>query len=429
MAIFDSTKRTTRLRELASIPIIRHNAILFVGSFVSGFGGFVYHAIAGRELGHLYGQVSSLVSAYSILLVIYTLIMTVTARFAASSIEKGSQGMRNLGITVTMFALVPAAALMLFSELLGGDFKNFLHLTSTSPVFFLALSGAMIFLVGVPRGILQGTQRFGALSSNLIIEMIFRTFGVFILIKLGFGVTGTMIAIALGAAVAYLTGIYTCKDNLTENVYSIAARMIAGYTVPVLIGTLGILLMYNMDVILAQHYLPTQSWQYGALNKIATIIYFLTISVSQVLFPKVVAARSRGDRPHRTVFLSFAIMSLMGLAVLLVFWLAPNLLILALYGSSFLVIKNLVFPIGIMGLAVSLSNLLVNYFLSSQDYRFIIALIMSCIMQPVLIGMFHRTVAQIVWSEVSATCFLLFTLCGFYFIHYFEERRQELGKA
>jgi len=97
--------------------------------------------------------------------------------------------------------------------------------------------------------------------------MIFRTFGVFILIKLGFGVTGTMIAIALGAAVAYLTGIYTCKDNLTENVYSIAARMIAGYAVPVLIGTLGILLMYNMDVILAQHYLPTQSWQYGALKQ------------------------------------------------------------------------------------------------------------------------------------------------------------------
>jgi len=47
--------------------LVRQNLVLFVGGFLAGVGGFVYHSIAGRALGpEAYGEVSALVGVYTV---------------------------------------------------------------------------------------------------------------------------------------------------------------------------------------------------------------------------------------------------------------------------------------------------------------------------------------------------------------------------
>ena len=51
-----------------------------------------------------------------------------------------------------------------------------------------------------------------------------------------------------------------------------------GFSLTAAAGIIGILLLYNLDVILAKHYLGGHdAGIYGGLNKIGTILFFLTL--------------------------------------------------------------------------------------------------------------------------------------------------------
>ena len=78
----------------------------------------------------------------------------------------------------------------------------------------------------------------------------------------------------------------------------------AGFSLTAAAGIIGIQILYNQDVILAEHYLSGHDGGiYGGLNKIGTILFFLTLSVSQVLFPRVVEAVAKEQHPGRILLL------------------------------------------------------------------------------------------------------------------------------
>src|SRR2546423_15601712 len=80
----------------------------------------------------------------------------------------------------------------------------------------------------------------------------------------------------------------------------------AGYSLMAAAGIIGVQILYNQDVILAVHYLPAHDGGiYGGLNKIGTILFFLTLSVSQVLFPRVAEAVAK-EGPPGPILLSSA---------------------------------------------------------------------------------------------------------------------------
>src|SRR2546427_11619350 len=55
-----------RLVQLRKSQLARQNAILFAGGLTAGIGGFIFHAIAGRNLGPtIYGQVAVPIAGYA----------------------------------------------------------------------------------------------------------------------------------------------------------------------------------------------------------------------------------------------------------------------------------------------------------------------------------------------------------------------------
>jgi O-antigen/teichoic acid export membrane protein len=401
-----------RLAEIQGNRLIRQNVILFAGGLTAGIGGFVYHAIAGRVLGPtIYGQVAFLIAVYAVGTGPALIIVVVLARYTAVLAARGDAGVRSLMVRTSRLVAIPSLLLVLGTTLLARPIAELGHLGSTIPILILGFSIALIWQVAIPRGILQGLQRFTSLSLNLSLELIVRTVVVFILLKGGYAVSGAMAAVLIGLAFSFVLGIYSLRDHFRRLASRVQLRVMAGFSLTAAAGIIGVQILYNQDVILGEHFLNGHDGGiYGGLNKIGTILFFLTLSVSQVLFPRVVEAVAKEEHPGRILLQSAGILSALGAGALLVFAVASGLVVFVLFGSSFKDAVPFVLPVGVIGLALSLNNLLVQFFMAVHDRVFVPILAFGCVLEATLIFLFHDRVGQVVLDVLTALLVLLVLL-------------------
>src|ERR1700704_6021416 len=176
--------------------LVRQNLVLFIGGLVAGIGGFVYHSIAGRVLGPAtYGQVAFLIAVYSVGTAPALILILVMARYTATLVARGHAGVRSLLTRTMRLVAIPGLVAVLVTTLVARPVAEFEHLGSALPLLILGFAVALIWQVAIPRGILQGLQRFTALALNLGLELIIRTTVVFGLLVAGYAVSGAMFAV------------------------------------------------------------------------------------------------------------------------------------------------------------------------------------------------------------------------------------------
>jgi O-antigen/teichoic acid export membrane protein len=402
-----------RLARLRNSRLVRQNLVLFLGGLIAGLGGFVYHAVAGRVLGpQAYGEVATLVALYTVGSTAYLILILVLARYAANLQAEGRNGaIKHIVLRTNRLLALPAIAFCLLVTVLAIPLAAFLKLGSPWPLLWLGIAIAVYWFVAIPRGVLQGTQRFMEFSANLSLELIVRTVVLAALLAAGLGVTGAVVAILVGVVFAYALGLASIRDLLALQKDVVRMRTLVGFAVTATAGTLGVILLYNLDVVLAKHFLSSHgAGIYGGLNKIGFILYALTLSVSQVLFPRVVEAVTTGRHPGLLLLLSGSLISLLGLFALLVFGLAPGLVVKVLFGPAFRDAQPYVLLMGCWGLALSLGNLLVQFLMAVHDRAFVPILGAACVLQPVLITLFHASVGQVVVDVLVTVVLLLLTL-------------------
>src|SRR5260370_38835342 len=135
-----------------------------------------------------------------------------------------------------------------------------------------------------------------------------------------------MAAVFIGLAFAVVLGLLRLRDHFRRTASRVRLRVMAGFSLTAAAGIIGIQILYNQDVILAEHYLPSHDGGiYGGLNKIGTILFFLTLSVSQVLFPRLVEAVAHEHPPAPLLLSSAGILAALGAGALLVFPVVPGL--------------------------------------------------------------------------------------------------------
>ena len=389
--------------------LFRQNLVLFLGGFTAGIGGFVYHAVAGRTLGpRQYGEVAALVGLYTVGSVANLTLVLVLARYAANLDAAGRPGaVRHIVRRSSQLLAVPTVAFFLLTAALAIPVARFENFDSPVPVIWLGLAIAAYCYTAVPRGILQGTQRFTALSANLGLELVVRVASLAVLLAVGLAVTGSMISMLVGVTVAYTAGMWVLRDLFKVEREPVRMRAMTSFGLTAAAGTLGIMLLYTLDVVLAEHYLNKfDGGIYGSLNKIEVIIYYGTLSVSQVLFPRVVEAIATRRHPARLLLLSAGLMTVLGLGAVVVFGLTGGLVASLLFGSKFSAAQPYVLTMGLIGLGLSLDNLLVQFLMAVNDRVFIPILGAGCVLLVTLIALFHGGLTQIV-GAVLVTIFVL----------------------
>jgi O-antigen/teichoic acid export membrane protein len=401
-----------RLAQVRRNQLLRQNLVLFAGGLVAGVGGFVYHAIAGRILGpEVYSQVAFLIAVYAVGTGPALILIVVLARYTAMLNARGDPGVRSLLARTVRLIAIPCLFFILLTTLFARPIALYAHVGSTIPILVLGFSIALIWQVAIPRGILQGLQRFTSLSLNLSLELVVRTVVVFVLLRAGYAVSGAMTALFAGLAFVFCLGLYSLRDHFRRSPTRVHLRVMANFSLTASVGIIGVLILYNQDVILAKHFLNDHdAGIYGGLNKIGTILYFLTLSVSQVLFPRVVDAVAKEQNPGRILLSSAGILTALGACALLVFLAAPGVVVGVLFGPKFDDAIPLVFPVGLIGLALSLDNLLVQFFMAVHDRVFMPILGAGVVAEAALIVLFHAHVWQIVLDVLIALVGLLVLL-------------------
>jgi O-antigen/teichoic acid export membrane protein len=392
--------------------LVRQNVVLFTGGLAAGAGSFLYHAIAGRILGPAtYGQVAFLIAALAVGLTLAVVLSLVLARHIATVVAGGERGIGTVLTRAVGLVAIPCVAIVLVTAFVAGPVAAFEHMASSMPVVILGLAIALGWQLAIPRGILQGIQRFKPLAVNLALDPIVRVTALLALLAGGYAVSGAMAAVVTGLIVALAAGIYSLRDRLGGEEPAVRLRLVAGFSLTAAAGVVGIQLLFNQDVVLAEHYLPShEGGIYGGLNKIGTIVFYLTLSVSQVLFPRVVDAIARRRYPGRLLLSSAAIVIALGAAALLVFAVVPGLIVGVLYGPAFRDATPYVLAVGVIGLALSLDNLLVQFFMAVKDYWFVPVLAVGCVAEAGLILLFHATVGQVVADVLLSLLMLLVLL-------------------
>src|SRR5256885_868357 len=175
----------------------------------------------------------------------------------------------------------------------------------------LVRQNAILFAGGLTAGI--GGFIFHAIAGRILGPTIYRPVAFLIAVY----AVGTAPALILIVVFAFALGLWSVRAHFRDISDRVRLRVMAAFSLTAAAGIIGVQILYNQDVILAVHYLSGHDGGiYGGLNKIGTILYFLTLSVSQVLFPRVVEAVAKEQHPGRILLSSAGILTLLGAGVL-----------------------------------------------------------------------------------------------------------------
>lgn len=393
--------------------LLTANVVMLVGGVVGGTGGFAYHAIAARMLWPVaYGEVASLIAVYTIAMTptqVLTLILAHDAATLTSRQDPG--GVRLLVLSAGRSLILPCVAVIALGIMLAAPVAGFLRLGAPMPVVILGIVVAATWLLAVPHGALQGIQRFTALSANLSSEMVVRSLSLVPILLAGFAVSGAMAALLAGALFSLCLGVGSLRGMPSPAAAPVYRQSIAGPWAAATAATVGVLMLFNLDVILAKHYLaPNDAGIYAGLNKLGSIVYFLTLSVSQVMFPKVVAYGTAGGLQGRVLLQSMGALCLLAVLPMAAFAAAPSPVVRALFGPGFASAVPLAPLAGLIGFGVSCVNLAVQFFVAVRDRWFIPLLVSGCALEVALIAVHHDGVAAIVRDVLVAIFTLLLLL-------------------
>jgi O-antigen/teichoic acid export membrane protein len=311
--------------------ILNGSIVLLVGSIFVSLANFGYNIGVARMLGP--SDFSHAAAAVTILMLIsaitlsFQLVCTKLVAKADSTAAKAAvfQHLMKrswvIGIGLGVFMLLASSAL-----------TSYLRLSSPWIIILLAIGLTIYVPLGVKRGGLQGTCRFGGLSWNMAAEAVTKFVGAIVLIELGYGVLGAVAAISASVIFAFVL-----PDS---------AKELRGPTVKVpyapvgearqaIVFFVGQVIISNIDILMVKHFFqPSEAGLYAAIALVGRLLYFASWSVVSAMFP--VSAENKDEESSGSL-IAIPLLLVTGMSVVFVLILAafPRLVFQSLFGAHF----------------------------------------------------------------------------------------------
>jgi len=316
----------------------------------------------------------------------------------------------SLGLGLVAAAAAPALA-------------AFLHLGSLTPALWLAANILPLALVATLQGMLQGVQRFGVLAAVLLLNAAVRLAVGVGLVAAGYGVAGALAAsvagsllgmllplVLLGPALAGASGRRrgrpAARAELSGGRAAPAAAALGREVGAAALAFLGLLLLTNLDLLLARHYLGAHSsGLYAAGSVVAKIAYWAPQFVATIVFPRLateVAAR------RRLLAGAAAVVAGVGAALVVAVAAAPELAVTLPFGGAYRDVGPDLPLFAALGTALALVQLLLFSSIAAGD-RTVHRLLGATVVVEVLVIALgpHHSVAGIVGAALAVVTALL----------------------
>jgi len=384
----NTTVRTARVAAiLVALVLAGNNAASYLLSLV-----------AARVLAPgAFGELSSLLAVLVVGVVPAMGLQTVVAlRVARGKTPSGPL----LALGLTTSAIVTAAALVAAPLLV-----LLLHLGSVAPALWLAGTLAPLTLLGVFHGMLQGGKRFAMLSGLLALEGAAKVGGSVLGLLLARDATGALTGSALGSLTVVFAGWVVCGRPRPHGSGRRSAREVL-HTVQAM---LALVLLVNLDLVLARHTLPAREAGEYALGAIVTkIAYWLPQAVGVLVLPRLANPADR----RRALPVALAVSATLDAAVLAVSLVFGDRLLPFIGGAGYTGSTMPVWPFALAGSMLALVQILLFARLADDRPALVTALMWAAVAVETLlvITWLHHSAAQVV--TVSASCVAALALAG-----------------
>src|SRR5712671_7163897 len=175
---------------------------LLAGSGLVGVTNLVYNVATARLLGP--SGFAHATAVYTILMLVSGITLSfqvVCAKYVAKSASPEDRASVFASLHQRSWVAGISIGLLLF--VLERPLTAYLNLPDPVLISLLALGTAFYVPLGVRRGYIQGVHAFGPLAINFMLEGLVRLFGVFLLIGLGLGVRGAVLASVIAVVISY----------------------------------------------------------------------------------------------------------------------------------------------------------------------------------------------------------------------------------
>src|SRR5579862_7426941 len=305
---------------------------LLAGSGLVGVTNLVYNVATARLLGP--SGFAHATAVYTLLMLVSCLTLSfqvVCAKYVAKSSSPKAQAAVFASLHQRSWMAGIAIGLLLF--ICKGPLSLYLNLPDPMLVSLLALGTAFYIPLGVRRGYIQGIHAFGPLAINFMLEGVVRLGGAIVLIELGLGVKGAVLASVLAVIVSYLAAIpspFRASFDLRTSVIS------AGEGLQAIVFFSGQTVINNFDIVLVKHFFPpAEAGFYAAVALVGRLVNMCAWSVVNTMFP--VSARSSNDDHESSPVLLTSLLLVFLILTVLIFglWLVPSFLWKTLFGAHF----------------------------------------------------------------------------------------------
>lgn len=374
--------------------------IVFAGTSVLSFFNLLYQLLIAHKLS------ASEFASFNALLSVYILIFSPLSTIQTAVVKYSSEFNANNQLTKLKFLfsglLKKAAVMGLITLLIFSYFAprliNILKIHSVSCGYILAALIALAWFIPVFSGAAQGLELFGWFVSSSVISGALKLIFAFILILLGFNITGALGALllstVLGLAILYvpLRKFFQIKAEKEDINY----REIFSYLFPVALAIFCFAALTNIDMVLVKYFFTqADSGIYSLAQMIGKIFLFLPAAISIVMFPRTSGLHAKKMDTFFTLKISLLYVSGLCVIAFLIYNIAPAFFLLVLTGKTYAepVLLGRLFAISMSFFA--LLFVLISYFLSINDLRFIKYLIVFTLLQVFGIVFFHPSLATV----------------------------------
>ena len=384
---------------LRNKKFLKDNFILFISIFVLNVFGYAFHFYVGRKLGPGdYGIFGSLLSLIYFIAVPMQAIQTSITKYVSTFRAKGEFGKITFLFKKSLKKmLIFSIGVFIIFLLLIPLISSFMKIDAMMPLFVLGIFLFFSLLLPIARGVLQGMQKFKLLGMSFISEGVFKLISGILLVSIGFGVSGAIGGFTISYAFALFLTIYFLAKQFKIKEEGFKSEQVYKYAFPVLIMLLSLTGIFTIDLVLVKHFFDEVSaGYYAALSLLGKVIFFGTMSISMVMFPKVAESYAANTEYKKILYKSLILVCLFAFCVTGFYFLFPIFTINMLFGSDYFAISNLLGLFAVFMSLFSLTYVLAFYNASIRRIKYVYILIFFNILELGLLWIFHESLLQVV---------------------------------
>ncbi|NYI76589.1 O-antigen/teichoic acid export membrane protein [Nocardioides panzhihuensis] len=383
---------SARRRRLSAL--IRSSGFLAVCIMVTNIATYGFQIIAARILGpSQYGGVASMMSLLLVVGVVQ-LGMQATASRRVTGTPGQERAIEQTVLRATYRAAIVVGVVMLVASPLVW---RVLRLDSIYPALLVAVCAVPLTIMGGQAGVLQGERRWLGLAMVYLAlgipRLVVTTAAMWIRPTEGAAMAGVALAQFAPAIVGWwVLRRRTPPVGAVGPVKPVVVEMLQGS-----IALLGFFALSNVDILIARNVLSDHvSGLYAGGLILTKAVLFLPQFVVIIAFPSMSAESSRRSALLR----SLALVGGLGACAIAGSWLLSWLAMIFIGGPDYAEIQDLLWVFAILGMVLSVLQLLV-YSVLARRSRLSAYFLWIAVVAVLVLGATQTTVAGLVWTVLS----------------------------